>query len=122
MSKHLGIVYVEINGEQKPFRLDLNAIADLEELLGKGIGSILTEENVGFRTIRAFYWAGLRFKDRGLTVERAGDMVQKMLSEDGKSFADLMVPVQEALVASGLIKMKKADEEESESENDSKNE
>lgn len=121
MSKQNGIVYVEIDGDQKPFKLDLNAVADLEEILGKGIGAIFEEENVGFRTIRALYWAGLKWKDRGLTLERAGRIVQKMITDDGVDFKDLMVPVQEALIASGLVKKKDIDGEQEEEELEAKN-
>ena len=98
-----GMVYFETtDGEQKVMKLDFNAIADLEALLGMGIGSLVNDENVGFNIIRGFYWAGLKFRDRGLTVEQAGNFIQSEIA-GGKSFEDLMVPVTEALIASGII-------------------
>jgi len=121
MSKTLGYVHVEINGEDKPFKLDLNAVADLEEKLDKGIGAIMQEENVGFRTIRAFYWAGLKWKDKGMTIQRAGTVVQKMLTEDSKDFKELMEPVREALFASGLIKKSDLESEEDAEDDEGKN-
>ena len=98
-----GIVYFDtIDGKQKALRLDFNAIADLEALLGMGIGSLVSDENVGFNIIRGFYWAGLKWKERGLTVERAGNFIQNEIN-GGRSFEDLMVPVTEAMIASGII-------------------
>lgn len=109
-----GMVYFEtVDGKQKQFRLDFNAIADLEALLGMGIGSLVSDENVGFNIIRGFYWAGLKFKDRGLTVERAGNFVQSELN-GGRSFEDLMVPVTEAMIASGIIDRADTEDEDSE--------
>lgn len=103
MAKVNGIIHVGVGEELKPFRLDFNAVADLEELLGKGLNAILNEENMGFHTIRAFYWAGLKFKERGLTVTKAGHYVQQMLSE-GRELEDLMKPITDALLASGIVK------------------
>lgn len=98
-----GIVYFDtIDGKQKALRLDFNAIADLEALLGMGIGSLVSDENVGFNIIRGFYWAGLKWKERGLTVEQAGNFIQNEIN-GGRSFEDLMVPVTEAMIASGII-------------------
>lgn len=113
-----GIIFVTIKDEQKAFRLDLNAVADLEDLFDKGISEILDEKNIGFRTIRAFYWAGLKFKDKGLTVERAGNIVQSMLTE-GQSFKEMMAPVTKALIASGILKKQKNDSDESTTEEES---
>jgi hypothetical protein len=104
-----GIIFVDLaGGERKPFRLDFNAVADLEGMMGKGINALVNEENVGFNTIRAFYWAGLKFKDKGLTLNKAGNLVQELLYE-GKEFKELMAPVTEALIAAGIVKRKETD-------------
>lgn len=95
-------VPVEFNGEQKQLRFDFNAMAELEDHLGKGLAAIFREDNIGFRTVRAFYWAGLRWKDRGLTVERAGQLLQQKIDE-GESFEGLMVPIMKALQLSGFM-------------------
>lgn len=113
-----GNVYFEtIDGEQKIFRLDFNAIADLEALLGKGIGALMSEENLGFNVIRAFYWAGLKSKEKGFTVQRAGSFVQRELA-GGREMEDLMVPVTEALIASGFVDRKEVEEVDEEEEED----
>lgn len=117
-----GIVYFDtVDGKQKALRLDFNAIADLEALLGMGIGSLVSEENVGFNIIRGFYWAGLKWKERGLTVEQAGNFIQNEIN-GGRSFEDLMVPVTEAMIASGIIDRAAVEgEEEVDGEDEPKN-
>lgn len=115
-SKNGNVYFESIDGEQMVMRLDFNAVADLEELLGRGIGSLMSEENVGFNVIRGFYWAGLKHKDKGLTVQRAGNFVQKEI-QGGRAMEDLMVPVTEALIASGLVE-RSDDENDDEKEDD----
>lgn len=106
-------VEFEVDGEVKQMRFDLNAVADLEEYFGAGIMEIMNEKRVGFSTLRAFFWAGLKWRDRGLTIERAGKMVNSLIRE-GKTLPDLMKIVTEALDRSGLFKFNNVDEEEAE--------
>lgn len=104
--------YVEIvvDDKVKFMRYDFNAMADLEEYFGLGITEIVSEKRIGFSTIRALYWTGLKWKDKGLTLERTGKMVQSLIKE-GQSFQDLMVPVKDALDRSGIFKKKDKDAE-----------
>jgi hypothetical protein len=107
-------VEIELDGKARLLRFDFNTVSELEERLGRGIIGVLTKEQVGFNMTRSLYWAGLKWKDRGLTVERTGQMLQKEV-ENGKSLNDLMEPVVNALMKSGLLG--KIDEnEESEDE------
>lgn len=95
-------VEVTFGDQTKQLRYDFNAIADLEERFGKGVGAIFTEEQLGFRSLRLLYWAGLKWRDPGLTEQRVGNMLaQKM--EQGDSLQDLFQPVVQALKLSGLI-------------------
>lgn len=104
-------VEFEVNGEMKQMRFDYNAVADLEEYFNAGIMEIMNEKRVGFSMLRAFFWAGLRWRDRGLTIQRAGNLVEQMI-KDGKTLPDLMKIVTEALDRSGLFKFGEADDEE----------
>jgi hypothetical protein len=108
-------IEIELDGKVKQLRYDFNAIADMEERMGKGVGAIFNEQNVGFNTLRLFYWAGLKWKDKGITVERAGDMLQKEI-ENGSDIGELMEPVLKALKLSGVMG-KSQDEEETEGKN-----
>lgn len=113
MAMQQGYVEVEFNGEVKLMKFDFNAIADLEEYFGKGIAAIMDEERIGFSTIRALYWAGLKWKERGLTIERAGAMIQKKMQE-GTDFKELMEPIVKGLQASGFLGKTKDDDDENE--------
>ncbi len=96
--------YVEITvGDKvKKLRYDFNAIADLEQQVGSGIVKLFSEEMIGFHTIRLLFWAGLRWEDQGLTMQRAG-MIIKQLLEEGYTFEQLSGFVSEALKLSGLF-------------------
>ena len=108
-------VEIELDGKTRLLRFDFNTVSELEERLGKGIIGVLTKEQVGFNMTRALYWAGLKWKDRGLTIERTGQMLQKEV-EKGKSLNDLMEPVVNALMKSGLLGKVDEDTEEDEEE------
>ena len=113
-------VNVELNGETKLLRYNINNASDLEEYFGKGIKGILNEEQIGFRLVRAFYWAGLRHgRDRGLTMEKVGQMLMEKV-DNGEGLDELMNPVLKALDRSGLlgkdVKLTQDDDEEDEGE------
>lgn len=107
-------MYVEVTfgDKTKLLRYDFNSIADLEEKFGKGIAVIVSEEQVGFRALRLFYWAGLKWKDPGITVQRVGQMLQKKMTDEGETVDALFVPVMKALEKSGLLKTKPSEEDE----------
>jgi len=69
-------------------RYTANAIADVEEVLGEGIGPLISSSRkVGFRHARAFLWAGLKHEDRKLQapggLERAGDLIDIWFANGG---------------------------------------
>jgi hypothetical protein len=99
----LPMVAFELFDKPRRLRFDVNALSDLEEAMGTGIVTLLQEENLGFRAMRNFLWAGLKWEDRGLTKERVGNMMTKYLEEDG-DLASLMSVVSRAIAASGLFR------------------
>ncbi len=101
-------VEFEVDGKVKKLRFDFNAIADLEQQAGSGVVNLFSEERVGFHTIRLLFWAGLRWEDNGLTMQRAG-MVIKQLLEEGHSLEDLSEWISKALKLSGLFGEQKED-------------
>lgn len=102
-------VTMEIGGRARRIRFDMNALSDLEGALGKSVADILGGDGraLGFSAIRALVWAGLRHEDRGLTLERAGSMIQSAL-EGGMSLADVLAKVSEAIAACGVFSSEKA--------------
>lgn len=108
-SSKRGYSQIEVRGETKVIRFDLNAVADLEEYYGKGFGAIMSEEAVGFSTLRALYWAGLKWQMKGLTIAQAGIIVQEKIA-DGEEMKDLFKPINKALQDSGLMGKKQEKE------------
>lgn len=94
----------------KPRRLmfDVNALSDAEDALGTSIGKAMTQR-AGIREIRTLLWAAMKWEDRGLTVERAGNILQKYI-EAGGSLEEIGTKIGEAIVASGLFKTEGADD------------
>ncbi|AHJ88610.1 tail protein [Geobacillus phage GBK2] len=109
MSNLVTYTRVELDGKEYLLKYDYNAACDLEEIFGKGIAGILREEQIGFKLVRAFYWAGLKWKFPGLTIERVGNLLGKEIQENGKTITDLMEPVMDALRKSKLLGGKKDD-------------
>lgn|SRR5690606_12688582 len=95
-------VEVELGGAVRKLRYDFNAIVELEEYFNKGIGAILNEEQVGFRVIRAMYWAGVRAFNKKVTIDQVGNWLQEEI-ENGKGIEELFEPITKALQVSGLL-------------------
>ena len=92
----------EVGGKVKRLRYDFNAIADVEEAAGMGIGKIFSEDIIGLHIIRLLVWAGLKHEDRGLTTQRAGLIIRDMINE-GHSVESIMELVMRTLDKSGLF-------------------
>lgn len=79
MSKHRALVPVTFtNGEQKNLRFDMNAIAELEGLLGKSIAFALeNEDQLGIKFIRNALYCGLLWanKSKKFTPATVGNMM-----------------------------------------------
>ena len=84
------------------FRYDFNAVADIEERAGMNILELFRPERVGHHTMRLLVWGGLKWENRGLTVEAAGKIVVKFI-ENGGNTGDLFVQIHEMLVAAKII-------------------
>jgi hypothetical protein len=83
-------------------RFDVNALAELEMALGGQSFSEVLSGEMGLATIRALLWAGLRHEDRGITLERAGLLMQKAI-EGGTPLTDILAKVSEAVTACGIF-------------------
>ena len=93
---------IEIGGKNKRLRYDFNAVADIEEKSGKGLGSLFSEQDIGLNSIRLLFWGGLKWEDPGLTLQRAGQLIQQFV-KDGNALEDLMPYIEEAINKSGLF-------------------
>jgi hypothetical protein len=97
---------VRLNGEDHILKYGFNAISELEQYYGKGVHSIVTEETIGFNTVRSFLWAGMLWKNPSLKVHHVGQMIEDELeSNDEVDFNDLMKIATEALFKSKAFKL-----------------
>lgn len=101
----------EAGGKSYKLKYDFNAVADIEEKAGYGIGKLISEDMIGFHFIRLFMWGGLRHQDHGITPQRAGMIVKQML-EEGYELEDVSGLVNDGLVAGGIVKVEKEDDSE----------
>ncbi len=97
-------VKLKVGKTEHRLRYDINAIADIEESLGVGLVELFKEENIGFRTIRALLWAGLKW-DKELTITDAGDIIQEYLVNKDGTLEQLVNKIVEALQESGAVEM-----------------
>ncbi|MFS1513061.1 hypothetical protein VQL36_11580 [Chengkuizengella sp. SCS-71B] len=97
-------VEVHFGETTKRLKFDFNAMYEIEESMGKGISAILKEDQIGFRMIQVFYYAGLKHgKDRGITLDNVGQLLTSKIQDEECSFEDLMQPILKALDKSGLF-------------------
>lgn len=102
-------VEIELGGKSRRLRYDFNAIADIEQKAGLGIGALFDENRAGLNSLRLLIWGGLKWQERGLTVEQAGQLVGDYL-KDGGSLEELMGKVTDALRQSGVIGLQEVEE------------
>lgn len=107
---------IKLNGEDHILKYGFNAISELEEYYDKGIHSIVTEEVIGFNTVRSIIWAGMLWKNPNLKVHHIGQMLEQEMEENEEfDLQDWMKTAIEALYNSKAFKMltKRADGENS---------
>lgn len=104
-------VPIELGGETRYLRFDLNAFAELEELYGSIEDAMDALEKGSIKAIRAIIWAGLvhqHMDDLGrptLPVSQVGSWIElkdipTLSGTLGKAFAEAM-PSQEEMKAAG---------------------
>jgi len=99
----------EIGGKAKRLRYSLNALADIEEKAGLGISVLFSEQRMGFHVIRLLLWGGLKHADPGLTVSRAGQMIEQ-LKVEGNTLEEVVGWIMKAIEESGIMPKGKAEE------------
>lgn len=95
-------------------RYTANSIADIEELMGEGLNSLLSDGSiVGMRHARAFLWGGLKHEDRKLLgsrgVQSAGNLIESWY-QNGGTLDTLYLKIFEALKNDGWLQPLTEDE------------
>ena len=95
------------NGRVRNLKFDVNALADFEQETGMGFAQLMKQKAI-FGAARAMLWAGLKHEDRGLTVERIGELLSLYLKDPAVNHGDhtidtiLMIAIESA-VAQGAL-------------------
>lgn len=99
-----GPVYITIGGKEQKLRYDINAAADMEELMGgKSLLYVLGNPmSAGFSAIRILLWGGLKHADKGLTLSRVGVMMQEYMEAGGR-LETLAVKISDAVRKSKIM-------------------
>jgi hypothetical protein len=87
--------------KRRSLRFDLNALADFEQEVGMGIAQLMQTKAI-FATTRALLWAGLKHQDRGLTVDRMGDLIGTYIKQGGDLTQALQAAFQAAVEQGAL--------------------
>ena len=103
-------VEIELGGKTRRLRYDYNALSDVEEKAGFGIGVMFSEERAGYNVNRLLLWGGLKWADHGITVAKVGAMLGEYIA-DGGDMDELMGKVKQALAKSRLIKFEESGNE-----------
>jgi hypothetical protein len=97
---------LELGGKERNIRYDSNSICVLEEKAGMGIPRILSEEQMGFNTLRLLLWAGCRHENQGLTLDMVGIWMEEYFDNDdeNKNFSELLEKVSNEFMESKAVK------------------
>ncbi len=87
--------------KKRSLRFDLNALADFEQEVGMGFAQLMNTKAI-FATTRVLLWAGLKHQERGLTVDRVGDLLTSYLRHGG-SLTDALTAAFQAAVEQGAM-------------------
>ncbi len=90
---------LEIGQTMYELNYTVNSVCDLEEITGKGIGDILSVN--GFSSVRALLWCGLIEGTPGLTMKRAGEILQEYIAVN--SIEQLSNILSEAVQQAGFL-------------------
>ena len=73
------MIYIKLDGKDRLLRYDINSVTRIEELFGgKSLITMLSNPAYfGFSLIRALLWGGLRHREKGLTLDRTGILMQE---------------------------------------------
>jgi hypothetical protein len=85
----------------------VNAYRDAETVAGMGIVAMVHPRNIGFKTIQALLWAGLRHEDPTLTLDGVGVLMDLWPLKNGRKFTDLEEIVVQAIEEHGWFSVAK---------------
>jgi len=87
---------------KRNFRYDLNALADFEQEIGMGFAQLM-QMKATFATARAIVWAGLKWEDRGLSLDYVGDLLGRLLKVGKYGVNDFVMIAMKACAEQGAL-------------------
>lgn len=91
-------------GKDRYLRYDLNAFADIERETGKSLQEFLGDgKSVGIDALRLLLWAGLKWSDKRMDIETAGNVLEAYIAE-GSDLEELGEYIREAVEKSGIVR------------------
>jgi hypothetical protein len=97
---------ITLTGEDYVLKYDFNALSELEEYYKKGIHAVVSEETIGFNTVRNIFWAGMLWKNPTLKPHHVGKMLEDELEQNDEfDFDELMKTAIDALYSSKAFKV-----------------
>lgn len=88
---------------ERTLRFDYNALCDVEPLLREELAAILKAGRMSMGDLRALMYAGMKWEDPRLTLERTGELIEAAAIKDENFFATAVERVFEAIVACRLF-------------------
>lgn len=87
-NNHKGEVSTKVDGERITMKFTLNILADIEAETGKGLGEIqkkMDKQEWSLTFMRAMLWGGMNGGGHDVTLQEAGDYLQKMIQSGKKN-------------------------------------
>ena len=72
---------IQLDGREYALRYTVNALCCLEEKIGKGLESLTGTQ---LTCLRGLLWCGLMEEQPGITLDRAGEILQAHLEKGGR--------------------------------------
>jgi len=97
---------LKIQDKEYAIKYDINALVFLEELTGKTVSEIFTNQGFGIATLRYLFAAGLKKHHKDLDITAAGDLMQQFLDVQG-TLEDFSQLITKAFNEANLVKKTK---------------
>ncbi len=100
------MITIELD-KTRHLKFSINAISDADRVFRKEYGKSIAEfiqpgEPIIFDIARVILWAGLKWEDPSMTIEKAGDLIE-LWSTSGNKPEDLVKAISEGLLENPMF-------------------
>lgn len=99
------MIFIETKLQNYELKYDFNSVCALESVAGKDIGSIFADKHIinSLTFYRTLIWAGLIHKNRAITQDMVGDIIQ-LIFDEGKNIEYLEEIIEKSFFESEFLK------------------